>query len=221
MKKRVLSILLVFSIIVCGLSSFAFGGAAADEMYNVTVKAASGGKVSTDGTNWSDSVVVPVAKGATLGGGVQYKPEEGYKLDDVTVSVVIKKIAASASNTAAIDDAGNLYTAGDNSRGQLARKLGSYVYEDSVLTKVSTSAKIIDVAMGANHIVVLDENGEVWTAGCNQYGALGIDKNAGRYWYGTEIDTLGKVTVGDGSVKIKAVAAGQYHTILIDENGGV
>lgn len=34
--------------------------------------------------------------------------------------------------------------------------------------------------MGANHIVVLDENGEVWTAGCNQYGALGIDKNAGR-----------------------------------------
>ena len=30
MKKRVLSILLVFSIIVCGLSSFAFGGAAAD-----------------------------------------------------------------------------------------------------------------------------------------------------------------------------------------------
>ena len=221
MKKRVLSILLVFSIIVCGLSSFAFGGAAADEMYNVTVKAASGGKVSTDGTNWSDSVVVPVAKGATLGGGVQYKPDEGYKLDDVTVSVVIKKIAASASNTAAIDDAGNLYTAGDNSRGQLARKLGSYVYEDSVLTKVNTSAKIIDVAMGANHIVVLDENGEVWTAGCNQYGALGIDKNAGRYWYGTEIDTLGKVTVGDGSVKIKAVAAGQYHTILIDENGGV
>lgn len=220
MKKRVLSILLVCSIIVCGLSSFAFDGAASGEMYNVTVKAAAGGKVSTDGTNWSDSVVVPVAEGATLGDSVKYKPDEGYKLDGVISAVVIKKIAASATNTAAIDDAGNLYTAGDNSRGQLARKLDSNDV-DSVLTKVSTSAKIIDVALGADHIVVLDENGEVWTAGCNGYGALGIDENAGKNYYGTQIETLRKVTVGDGSVKIKAVAAGQYHTILIDEDGGV
>ena len=221
MKKRVLGILLVFSMIVCGLSSFAFGNAATGETCNVTVKAAAGGKVSADGTNWSDGVVVPVTKGGTLGGSVQYKPDEGYKLDSVTAATVIKKVVASAVNTAAIDDAGNLYTAGDNSCGQLARKLGSYVYEDSVLTKVSTSAKIIDVAMGADHIVVLDENGEVWTAGCNQYGALGIDENAGKNWYGTYIETLRKVTVGDGGVKIKAVAAGQFHTILIDENGGV
>ena len=194
---------------------------AADEMHNVTVKAAAGGKVSTDGTNWSDSVVVSVANGTTLGDRVQYKPDEGYKLDGVTATTAIKKVVASAANTAAIDGAGNLYTAGDNSRGQLARTLDFYVDEDSVLTKVSTSAKTIDVALGVDHIVVLDENGEVWTAGCNQYGALGIGENAGKYWYGTQIETLRKVTVGDGSVKIRAVAAGQYHTILIDENGGV
>ena len=194
---------------------------AADEMHNVTVKAAAGGKVSTDGTNWSDGVVVSAANGTTLGDRVQYKPDEGYKLNGVTAATAIKKVVASAANTAAVDDEGNLYTAGDNSRGQLARTLDFYVYEDSVLTKVSTSAKIIDVALGVDHIVVLDENGEVWTAGCNQYGALGIDENAGKYWYGTQIETLRKVTVGDGSVKIRAVAAGQYHTILIDENGGV
>ena len=194
---------------------------AADEMHNVTVKAAAGGKVSTDGTNWSDSVVVSVANGTTLGDRVQYKPDEGYKLDGVTAATAIKKVVASAANTAAVDDEGNLYTAGDNLRGQLARTLDFYVDEDSVLTKVSTSAKTIDVALGVDHIVVLDENGEVWTAGCNQYGALGIDENAGKYWYGTQIETLRKVTVGDGSVKIRAVAAGQYHTILIDENGGV
>ena len=194
---------------------------AADEMHNVTVKAAAGGKVSTDGTNWSDSVVVSVANGTTLGDRVQYKPDEGYKLDGVNAATAIKKVVASAANTAAVDDEGNLYTAGDNLRGQLARTLDFYVDEDSVLTKVSTSAKTIDVALGVDHIVVLDENGEVWTAGCNQYGALGIDENAGKYWYGTQIETLRKVTVGDGSVKIRAVAAGQYHTILIDENGGV
>ena len=194
---------------------------AADEMHNVTVKAAAGGKVSTDGTNWSDSVVVSAANGTTLGDRVQYKPDEGYKLNGVTAATAIKKVVASAANTAAVDYEGNLYTAGDNLRGQLARTLDFYVDEDSVLTKVSTSAKTIDVALGVDHIVVLDENGEVWTAGCNQYGALGIDENAGKYWYGTQIETLRKVTVGDGSVKIRAVAAGQYHTILIDENGGV
>ena len=218
MKKRILSILLTLCMVLCLLPTAVL---AADEMHNVTVKAAAGGKVSTDGTNWSDSVVVSVANGTTLGDRVQYKPDEGYKLDGVTAATAIKKVVASAANTAAVDDAGNLYTAGDNLRGQLARTLDFYVDEDSVLTKVSTSAKTIDVALGVDHIVVLDENGEVWTAGCNQYGALGIDENAGKYWYGTQIETLRKVTVGDGSVKIRAVAAGQYHTILIDENGGV
>ena len=218
MKKRILSILLTLCMVLCLLPTAVL---AADEMHNVTVKAAAGGKVSTDGTNWSDSVVVSVANGTTLSDRVQYKPDEGYKLDGVNAATAIKKVVASAANTAAVDDEGNLYTAGDNLRGQLARTLDFYVDEDSVLTKVSTSAKIIDVALGVDHIVVLDENGEVWTAGCNQYGALGIDENAGKYWYGTQIETLRKVTVGDGSVKIRAVAAGQYHTILIDENGGV
>ncbi len=218
MKKRILSILLTLCMVLCLVPTAVL---AADEMHNVTVKAAAGGKVSTDGTNWSDSVVVSVANGTTLGDRVQYKPDEGYKLDGVTAATAIKMVVASAANTAAVDDEGNLYTAGDNLRGQLARTLDFYVDEDSVLTKVSTSAKTIDVALGVDHIVVLDENGEVWTAGCNQYGALGIGENAGKYWYGTQIETLRKVTVGDGSVKIRAVAAGQYHTILIDENGGV
>ena len=218
MKKRILSSILTLCMILCLVPVSVL---AADEMHNVTVKAAAGGKVSTDGTNWSDGVVVSAANGTTLGDRVQYKPDEGYKLNGVTAATAIKKVVASAANTAAVDDEGNLYTAGDNLRGQLARTLDFYVDEDSVLTKVSTSAKTIDVALGVDHIVVLDENGGVWTAGCNQYGALGIDENAGKYWYGTQIETLRKVTVGDGSVKIRAVAAGQYHTILIDENGGV
>lgn len=221
MKKRVLSCVLTLSIVLCQFCAFPFWSAAADGTFLVTVKADEGGKVSTGGTSWSSSVEVRVANGETLGNRVQYKADEGYKLNNVIAPTAIKKVVTSATNTAAIDDAGNLYTAGDNSRGQLGRKLVNYPSQDSVLTKVPTSAKIIDVALGTNHIVVLDENGEVWTAGCNQYGALGIDENAGKYWYGTQIETLRKVTVGSGNVKIRAVAAGVYHTILLDENGGV
>ena len=54
MKKRILSILLTLCMVLCLLPTAVL---AADEMHNVTVKAAAGGKVSTDGTNWSDSVV--------------------------------------------------------------------------------------------------------------------------------------------------------------------
>ena len=219
MKRRVLSILIALSIVLCGLSSFTFVSAAPGEAFNVTVNAADGGKVSTGGESWSDSVVLSVAKDETIGDKVECKPDEGYKIDGVIANVIIKKVVASSLNTAVIDEDGNLYTAGDNYRGQLGRKLGSYKYEDSVLTKISTSAKITDIAAGAEHTVILDENGDVWTAGSNQYGALGTDVNVGKS-YG-ENSSFTKVTVGDGSVKIKAIAAGQKHTILIDINGGV
>ena len=218
MKKRILSILLALSMVVSGVSSLAVVSAEPSETFNVTVKAETGGKVSKDGTNWSDSVTVPVAGGATLGESVQYQPDEGYKLDSVTTTTVIKKVVAAATCTAAIDDAGNLYTAGDNWCGQLGRKLGNNQSKDSVLTKVDISVKVTDVAVGLDHIVILDENGDVWTAGGNQYGALGTNEYLG---FDIGVDTFKKVPVGDGSVKITAVAAGQYHTILVDENGGV
>lgn len=219
MKKRIISMLLILCVIMCGLPSLAFADAAAGNTFNVTVSAAEGGKVSTDGVNWSDSVTVPVVSGETLGDSVKYKADEGYKLDGVSTQTVIKKIFASSSNTAVIDASGNLYTAGDNTRGQLGRQVSSYKGYDSVLTKVDLSVKITDAALGMDHIVVLDENGDVWTAGSNQYGALGTNENVGKS-YGQN-STLKKVTVGDGSFKIKAVAAGLYSTVLIDENGGV
>ena len=46
MKKRILSILLTLCMVLCLVPTAVL---AADEMHNVTVKAAAGGKVSTDG----------------------------------------------------------------------------------------------------------------------------------------------------------------------------
>ena len=95
MKKQIRSILLALCMVLCLVPTAVL---AADEMHNVTVKAAAGGKVSTDGTNWSDSVVVSAANGTTLGDRVQYTPDEGYKLDGVTAVTAIKKVVASAAN---------------------------------------------------------------------------------------------------------------------------
>ena len=197
------------------------GGGTAAGSHKVTVNAGEHGKVSTDGTNWSDSVEVNVIDNGTLGNAVQYKADEGYKAGSVTAPIVIKKVVASATNTAAIDVDGDLYTAGDNGFCQLGRNLEPNKDSDYVLTKVDMRAKITDVAAGENYIVILDENGDVWTAGGNYYGQLGRTEYAGNItnsWRGLELE---KIAVGDDSVKIKAVAAGQFHTILIDENGGV
>ena len=39
--------------------------------------------------------------------------------------------------------------------------------------------KIVSVAAGSSHTVLLDADGNVWTAGLNDYGQLGRDENVG------------------------------------------
>ena len=132
--------------------------------------------------------------------------------------VKITAIAAGAYHTVLLDEDGNVWTAGWNYYGQLGRdRNAGYNDANSTFTQVTVGdgVKIKAIAAGYNHTVLLDEDGNVWTAGRNPDGQLGIgkeDDNAN--------STFTQVTVG-GGVKIKAIAAGGNHTVLLDENGNV
>lgn len=82
-------------------------------------------------------------------------------------------------------------------------------------TKIEKLPEIIAVAAGEDHIVFLDWNGEVWTVGHGYQGQLG---------HGS-IQFLHEPKKIENSVtnmpKITRVAAGENHTILLDENGEV
>lgn len=72
--------------------------------------------------------------------------------------------------------------------------------------------KVVDA--GKNHFVVLKDDGSVWSWGDNSYGQLGAGGGG---------NSPAPVTKADGNrlLKIKAIAAGGYHTVALDEDGTV
>ena len=67
-----------------------------------------------------------------------------------------------------------------------------------------------DIAIGANHTIAIDENGDLWGWGNNEFGQVG---------YGEEfIYSISPIKIMEG-VKFKAVAAKENHSIALDEEG--
>ena len=172
MKKRILSLLLAICMVLSLVPTIVF---ADGDSHTVTVNAGKGGKVSTDGISWTNSVSVTLDDGETLDGKVQYKADEGYAFDGVVSKIV--SVAAGYQHTVLLDANGNVWTSGANDFGQLGRETSSD--RDSTFTQVTVGdgVKIKAIAADGSHTVLLDENGNVWTAGSNYYGQLGKDEN--------------------------------------------
>jgi alpha-tubulin suppressor-like RCC1 family protein len=73
-------------------------------------------------------------------------------------------------------------------------------------------ARSATVAMGSSHALVVDSAGNVWAWGSNTYGQLG--------YTASPTSVPGKATFPGGTV-ITAVAAGQYHSLALDQAGKV
>ena len=130
--------------------------------------------------------------------------------------VRIIAIAAGYYHTVLLDENGNVWTAGDNQFGQLGRETSSD--SDSTFKQVAdgiSRVKITAIAAGDSHTVLLDADGNVWTAGYNEYGQLGRETSSDRD------STFRQVTDGISGVKITAIVAVYYHTVLLDANGNV
>lgn len=67
------------------------------------------------------------------------------------------------------------------------------------------------VVAGGYHSLIIDESGDLWSYGYNQYGQLGHAENAG-----TDSPTSTPIKVMSN---VKSVSAGAYHTLVIKENG--
>ena len=72
-------------------------------------------------------------------------------------------------------------------------------------------SKIIQIAAGANHAIMLDADGNVWSTGYNSSGQLGIGN--------TDIQVQPKQMTSVSGVK--EIAAGTNHSIMLAENGYV
>ena len=71
--------------------------------------------------------------------------------------------------------------------------------------------RIKEIAAGNSHRMAIDENGNLWTWGLNQYGQLGNNSTT---------NSLVPIQIMNGT-KFKKIAAGDQHSLAIDESGNL
>jgi alpha-tubulin suppressor-like RCC1 family protein len=125
-------------------------------------------------------------------------------------SVTISKIAAGYEHSLVLADDGKVYSAGLNSAGQLG--LGND-YNKSSFTKVTSLSGVSAIAAGFGHSLALTNSGEVYATGHNNKGQLGLGNNDNE-------NNFTEVTLPT-SANIIAIAAGDYHSLVLANDGKV
>jgi len=85
----------------------------------------------------------------------------------------IYSVSGGKAHSLMLDDEGELWSWGSNEFGQLGDDKES---GEQVLTPISTASSIEGIQMivsGANHNLVLDDEGNIWSWGANEFGQLG------------------------------------------------
>jgi alpha-tubulin suppressor-like RCC1 family protein len=133
----------------------------------------------------------------------------------------IVNIACGGFNTLVLLDDGTVYGCGNNGVGQLGDgTTGGPNNEQLTLTPmdlsmISLGRKVINIACGSIHTIILLDDGTVYGCGDNEYGQLG-DGNSG---FGNYSDTLVQMILyGEKAINI---ACGSAHTIVLLNNGYV
>ena len=121
--------------------------------------------------------------------------------------------AAGGSHSMALDRDGNIWTWGNNSKGQLGRTPDDNNPADRP-GPAATPAGVafIAISAGTDHSMAIDNEGNTWTWGDNQYQQLGHDTGFGK-------PTATPTGVGVPEATFASVSAGTRHSIGLDIKG--
>ncbi|EDQ84243.1 uncharacterized protein MONBRDRAFT_13013 [Monosiga brevicollis MX1] len=125
-------------------------------------------------------------------------------------------VACTANSTTVLDDAGRLWSCGDNSEGQAGHPRQqaqvSQLTEMEILpTKgIATPTVFTHVACGESHVVALTNEGHAWTCGSSRYGMLGHRKLL------DDVFALRRLSpLQEASLSARLIAAGSSTTLII------
>ncbi|KAL3773023.1 hypothetical protein ACHAW5_000988 [Stephanodiscus triporus] len=110
-------------------------------------------------------------------------------------------------HTILLDVQGRAWATGSNEKGQLC--LGDDVTMVTIPEKIPIEGKIVDVAIGGEHTLLVDEFGNVYGCGSNVVGQLGLGATE-KTSVPTNIDGLASVT---------SVSAGHSHSVFMSDDG--
>ena len=120
----------------------------------------------------------------------------------------IKSVYCGGNHTFILKNDGTLWGCGRNVEGQLG--LGDTTNRNT-FTQVTTNVdNIKSVYCGAEHSLILKNDGTLWGCGNNNYGQLGLGDTINR-------NTFTKITTNTDD--IKSVYHGTYHTFILKNDG--
>ena len=125
-------------------------------------------------------------------------------------SINILSVATGLTHSLALDSQGQLWTWGNNDKGQLGLGSGiSYLTPQKVVFPASTHIELI--ATGTDHSLALDRLGKLWVWGGNDNGQLGLGDRTQR-----AIPQIVDLTFLEGA-KIVELAASAMHTLILSD----
>ena len=124
--------------------------------------------------------------------------------------IIIIDIKCGGDHSLFLSSNNNVYTCGHGYLGQLGLGNNKNINSPTIV-KSLTNKKIIKIAAGWSHSLVLTSEGYIYSTGCNKYGELGIKKDLNKFKY-TWIECLSQLNIKD-------ISAGGHHSwCLIDSN---
>ncbi|SHK21757.1 Alpha-tubulin suppressor [Desulfatibacillum alkenivorans DSM 16219] len=169
----------------------------------------------SDGTVWAwganPSGQLGIGTNKASHSPVQVMHKSGAPLNGVV------KVAAGERHSLALTSQGEVWTWGDNSRGQLG---DGFFYERRSPVKVrhirtNPLINVLDAACGGKHSLAVTSDGTVWAWGANNDGQIG-DGTLKNRQNPRQVMRFGKPLDG-----VKAVAAGFAHSLALGVDGTV
>jgi alpha-tubulin suppressor-like RCC1 family protein len=113
----------------------------------------------------------------------------------------LRCLKAFSGSILAIGSDGSVYTAGDNSKGELGRT------GDSSFQSIPCLPPMRQASCGYSHALALDEQGSVWSWGSDEQGQLGTSSTS------NELQPLRVLK------RISMIVAGESHSLVYKEDG--
>ena len=121
-----------------------------------------------------------------------------------------RMVSAGSLHTLAIDTNGNLWTWGENALGQRGDGTGVNGGAPYTHQHIGTATNWVSVAAGLNHSMALNSAGQIWVAGDNSSGQLGMALPPNKQLAFVQMSS---------SIVWDKIAAGGNHSFGIDQNG--